>query len=478
MTDETLLLRLRAETLRANLKRLKDHLAIPQRMADLDKLEERSEQVRKSINIAEKSMNAIRDKIDRGEEITWNEVMNQDAETPDTKTVGQTFEALRSKWDEARNQIYALRESIQDQRKKCFQLRATNPGKEIIDDLGKCTGPSIAELQRIQTLEPKANLAAEWTKYMGEVTKTDPIFTDYMEVLGAAALRDTGFDERISLFADELLRSTGGKLLALPMRRQAKIETVKKIIRVTFPDWTVWALPSSALEFWNVVGRSQVQSTLEANLRSLTQEERGLIRGEHDECMGDAYATYTMGPAYAYYAIGLILEPELQEHQCRVLGILAMLEQMDREESAVGTRYLDVRRQLITAWNAARMQFGQPPLNFDVEGSENGEASDPQTRGIRFLIRSLWRTLQSETTAKFSEEIWKETEPWVKLLLNDQASDIVVPNGAELRHLLNAAWLARVHRDRNLSSDLDAAVKKLQDKIEERRETRAAGKGR
>lgn len=478
MTDETLLLRLRAETLRANLKRLKDHLAIPERVADLDDLETLTEQVRKFISAAEKARDAIHDKIDRGEPIKWNELMNSDPETPDSRTVRETLAALRGKLDEARNQVYSLRESIQDKRRKCFQLRETTPGKEIVNDLGKCTGPSITELERIQTLGPTANLTAEWTKLMGEVNKTDPIFADYMEVLGAAALRDTGFDERISLFADDLLLSTGGKLLALPMRRQALVTTVKKIIRVTFPDWTVWALPSSALEFWNVVGHDQVQSTLEANLRALNPEEQGLIREEHHACLGDAYATYTMGPAYAYYAVGLTLAPESQEHQYRVLGILAMLEQMDRDESEVATRYLDVRQQLLAAWNAARIQLNQPPLNFNMDGSEGDGDADSPAAGIRFLVRSLWKTLQSETTTKFSKEIWTETQPWIQFLLEDKAADINVPNGAELRHLLNAAWLARVDRGRNLSSDLDSAVKTLQRKIEKLHETRAGAKGR
>ncbi len=474
MTDESLLLRLRAETLQANLIRLKDHLATPERMEDLKKLGEMAEAARKSIGTAERARGAVREKIDRGEPISWEEKMDlgDQIEPGVLKTVARTFEEMRGDLDQARTSLLSLLRAIEQMKTKCFRVTETPVGAEIVEGLRASTKPLIAELGNIQALgnNPKA-LSSGWeTLRKMAASETEPIFTDYMELLGGAALRDTGFDEKISYFADELLRSTGGKLLALPMRRQALVRTFKQIIRVNFPDWTVWALPSAALEFWNVVGRQKVEGTLEANLRNLPAEEQATIQLEHRQCLGDAYATYTMGPAYAYYAVGLLLALDSEQDQCRVRAILAMLDQMEKEESAVGARYIDVRRQLLGAWNAARGQFGQQTLNLDVDKADEADTTDPDGTGVRALVRSFWKTLEFETSAKFGAAIWTDSQPWAPLLLEDKADQINVPNGVELRHLLNAAWLARVSPDRNLRLDLNSAVKRLQDKVKERQD--------
>lgn len=471
MTDDTLLLRLRAETLQANLVRLKDHLATPDRMEDLEEVGKTAKAALRSINTADTARANLGHKIDRGEKIGWEEKTYEEepGEVENPTTVANTFESLRKDLDQARTSLRALQGSIEQMRIKCFRLAETPVGSEIVENLRSSTKPLIAELLNIQAIENgQNNVAGGWQTLQEKITATEPIFTDYMELLGAAALRDTGFDEKISHFADEILRSTGGKLLALPVRREALLRTFKQIIRVTFPDWTVWALPSAALEFWNVVGRQRVEPTLDANLANLPPAEKALLQEEHRRCLGDAYATYIMGPSYAYYAVGLLLALDSEQEQCRVRAILQMLECM--EEGPLSTRYVNVRRQLLTAWNGARVQLGQAPLELNIDDPREAANTDPAGAGVRLLIRRFWNTLEFETSAKFGVAIWNESQPWVELLLQDKVDQINVPNGVELRHLLNAAWLARVDPERNPRNDLNAAVKTLQDKIKERQE--------
>jgi hypothetical protein len=462
MTNDTLLLRLRAETLQANLFRLKCHLATPDRMADLGTLAETTEAARKAVGRADRSRMAFRDKIDQGEVIAWKETI----QLGEDGTVETVFEEMKEELDRARKSLLALQTTIDQMKIKCFRVAETPVGSDIVEGLHAKMSPLIAELRKIQAVDNDPdNLAGGWEALRKKSSATEPIFTDYMELLGAAALRDTGFDEKISFFADELLRSTGRKLLALPTRRQALATTFTQIIRVTFPDWTLWALPSVALEFWKVVVGQQVEAVLEANLQSLSAGERALIKPEYKPCLGDAYATYTMGPAYAYYAVGLSLEIESEPDQSRVRAILAMLEEM--EESRIGTRYRDVRSQLLNAWNAARAQWKQPPLDWILDDREAGDA---EAKGMRAYIRGFRKTLETETSAKFGTAIWDTSQPWVTLLVEDKADQINVPNGAELRHLLNAAWLARVDANRDDANDLNAAVRKLQDKVKERQD--------
>jgi hypothetical protein len=102
--------------------------------------------------------------------------------------------------------------------------------------------------------------------------------------------------------------------------------------------------------------------------------------------------------------------------------------------------------------------------SFDVDDPEKADVTDPEGKALRMLIRNFWEVLEIETSAKFSAVIWKEIQPWVPLLLQDRVEEIKLPNGVELRHVLNAAWLARVRSDDNLQS-LNAAVKTLQVRV-------------
>ena len=63
-----------------------------------------------------------------------------------------------------------------------------------------------------------------------------------------------------------------------------------------------------------------------------------------------------------------------------------------------------------------------------------------------------------------------KANPGRSFLRRDKVDQIKIPNGVELRHLLNAAWLARVDPEREPKNQLNAVVKKLQDKIEEHQE--------
>ena len=448
MTDETMLLSLRVETLRGNLARLRKHLeSDPERLKDLNALED-------SINVVKKSVQTLRRaRLDLEDEAIPSE---------------QIFRDMGQELDLVRENINAQLATIERMKTNCFRVLTTPIGGDIRDSLDKCTGPLITALSALDS--NGANLAESWNNLRDT---HDPvaqqIFTDYVELLGGAAFRDTGFDEGIGLLADELLRA-GGKILALPTRQQALVKTFERIIRVSFPDWTIWALPSVALEFWNVVGYQNLRNTVEAGLKNLSIAEQAVIGEEHRKCLGDAYATYTMGPCYAYYAIGLLLDPGSEQGNCRARAIVAMLQEMDGKESPANPPYIDIRRRLLVAWNAARAQMGKPALALNADGSAEAAQPDAQGTAIRTLIRSFRNTLHAATSTPFGVEMWNQIRDWVKPLLEDRAGDIVVSKDAELRHLLNAAWQARVDPDRDPERDLNAAVKTLQDKFKDRQQ--------
>jgi hypothetical protein len=88
----------------------------------------------------------------------------------------------------------------------------------------------------------------------------EPLFGEYVDLLGGLALRNTGIDSGICAMADALIRRlhyVGGRerlyhSVAVPARRGAPERTMARIIRLGFPEWTVWAVPLAAHEYGHV----------------------------------------------------------------------------------------------------------------------------------------------------------------------------------------------------------------------------------
>lgn len=456
MTNENLLLRLRVESLSANISRLRGHLkSMPDRRCDLSDLAANLGKVNEQIDKARKAMIFLETGL------------------PETAITGlqETEQDLRS----ARNVLSKAVSAIERMKRECFRIEETSVGGEIATSLEERTRPALQTVNAIEELlehSAKTNLIWERLRKAANV-EAEPIFAEYVEFLGGVALRDTGFDEGISKVADELLRTytLGGgptNILAMPTHQQALTKTLARIIRVTFPNWTIWALPATAFEFWRVVASQNIGKTLDDALENLPTEERTKIAPEDMECLGDAYATYTMGPAYAFFAVTILLDPLSEQHHRRTRTILHMLECMDSRESPLNPPYKGVRIQLLEAWNAARVQMQQAPLNMTPD---NGEIDDTGNSvleggaGVRILVRVFWKTLRSVTSAGFVVDVWNEIQKWVPDLIAGKVENIQIATGAELRHVLNAGWLARISSERDPTIDLTKAIGQLRDKV-------------
>jgi len=459
MREDNLLLRVRAEALCANVLRLQKNLEVaPGYRKGLDDLESLLDGVLAQMNQARKRM------LDIGSNATG-------ALIADVDFVDQS---LATAW----KSLKQAKADIGGMRTKGFSVNTSPVAGNLTESLKTSTAPVLGEAETIaaESQQPEANLADLWRRLravMGE-TAAEIIFSDYVELIGGVALRDARFDEGISEFADDLLRSyvvSGAKpdFVAIPMREQALIKTFSQIIRVTFPDWTIWSLPSTALEFWKAVACHATQRALDAALATLPAPARDPIQSTDRDALGDGYATYTMGPAYAYFAVTLMLDPANEAHHTRVRVILAMLERMDAKVRAATTPpYKATRCQLLGAWNAARTQLGQSALALDPNEPARADDTDPAGAGARILIRTFAEVLERMTSAGFVVGVWNEIQPWVDALLDGDVSRIQIPVGAELRHVLNAAWIARTHPQRDLRRDLTKDVEALRELVRQK----------
>ena len=99
-----------------------------------------------------------------------------------------------------------------------------------------------------------------WNTYFHIYERSHEIFRESLELLGGLALRDSIQEEYACRFADELISECAelvGKTtsFAIPATEDTLSSTLRRVARVTFPDWHLWAVPLVAHEYGQVVVR-------------------------------------------------------------------------------------------------------------------------------------------------------------------------------------------------------------------------------
>ena len=459
------ILNIRAEALRANLSKISKHLAsVPDRRKDLAVLDQQISEMRAHLFEAVSNVRTARTRL---------EFSSGPARA---SAPGVDFSNLT----DAETHLQGLREKLTTlegvtarMRTNCFRIDEP-VGQEIAKDLGEKTKQPLTQLKVLEVNLTKGKPSpANWQAFSSNAAQiSQQIFAEYVEFLGGLALRDTGFDEGICKLADGLLKTygrnyTSNQMFAIPTRQQAVAMTLARIIRVTFPDWTMWALPSTAREFWHVVAQRQIEADLNFELSMLSGVADDTVEPRFRECLADAFATYTMGPAYAFLAIYQLLDPfapyrakgDDVSDELRAHAIFEMLTWMS-SGNKYRKPYASVHDDLKTVWGDAIAEVGV----VAPAGDEHIQLEADRTR-VSLLVKALASALAKSEMLPFTVEIWDDCSKWVAPLINDQIDKIEVPAGAELRHVLNAAWQARVHVDRPANRDLTRAADELAKRI-------------
>ncbi|HET8682811.1 MAG TPA: hypothetical protein VFM54_13220 [Micromonosporaceae bacterium] len=342
----------------------------------------------------------------------------------------------------------------------------------------------IDQIDSLRNKEP----AEAWRTYRATLRrKSDDLFSEYVEFLGGLALRDTGlgglplapadpsdpeFDPDVYHMADDLIKQIyyiGGTDLwhsmAIPARRDAAARTLARMIRLGFPEWTVWAVPLGAFEFGRVV--VDVNSIVKSYGHKHGGADRGL-----EIALADAFATFTMGPSHAFASIVLRLEPgpgwsdsddageprgeDDERTQApvsdaeRAYVLFAMLRLMDADGV-----YANVVSGLESIWHAALRQ-----VDADEDLPEETEAR------LEKWTRHMWDFLATKASGVMYRPVRYEAATRWELLTDLARSDRIEewqlkPGEEDVRDILNAAWLQRLREGAPAQRDLAKAALKL-----------------
>lgn len=357
--------------------------------------------------------------------------------------------------------------------RKTLRVAGAKPGEEALQDIKE-----------------------SWGRYQDIYEQSQEVFGECLEYVGGLALRDRGFDQKICHVADKLILSCAEDWNNLKwqsltvLTAQEKLgQTLARIIRLRFPEWTIWTLPFTAHEFGHVAIhaieplREFVEGKINELMRKDPQleaarathppasqidlasaESRARKRAENHiyKLVADAFATYTMGPAYPCAALLLRFNPVTagsgeHEHPTDVKRaelVLSMLGRMNENEEAAGdppyTNIIDrLQREWATACERARPSSGPSAPAGRARLEDLIDVDDL----AREALEVFWNRIRE--VARYphedSEHGWLKARDWqAKIMANlknaaDPVADIKVTRTSKLRDALNAAWLCRIY---------------------------------
>ena len=335
------------------------------------------------------------------------------------------------------------RQVVQWAQMRSVQIGKTNQETELERVLRNTlmlrAGEMIKQLDEVSRLANEGKTREAWQLYdSGPYKGSQEVFSEYLDLLIGLVLRDSGFDEGICRIADELIvqdidavGTERWRSLTIPARHEALKMTMARIIRLGFPEWTVWTLPLTAHEFGHVV------VSIVAKLHEYVKEQAemtGITENHLQELLADGFAAYTMGPAYAYAAILLRLNPlrafqEGDQHPADRKRAHVIFTMLRMRQNPVKRPYDELLQTLSKEWEDAIQQAQQPQGQLDVAEAERLDG------WVAWLQQFL-------DDADLPDIPWDHVQKWKDQFL--EGTGETIPQGVRWRDVLNAAWAARM----------------------------------
>jgi hypothetical protein len=287
------------------------------------------------------------------------------------------------------------------------------------------------------------------------------LFADYVDFLGGLTLRDTCLDDNVCAITDTLLKEIPARVkhLAVPARRPTLASALHGLVKLGFPEWTIWSIPLVGYETGLMHAEQMLGGQVIEHTRDLLPGRSGTAR---QTLFAEAYAAYTVGPAYGCAAMLLRFQPnhdvpsELApsdvERAAVILGVLRHIN-----DNSAGFR--DVVDRTREYWQEAVTHLG-------------GEAAvDKAMTELRPFAQAVADRLGAGETAGFDARQWTVVGELATLLRGQLQPGSRAPKGVDVRVLLNGAWTARLTdpMDRRLPDHVARNVEVIWKSISDRR---------
>ena len=330
----------------------------------------------------------------------------------------------------SRERIEAAR-AIEVPRRQLFALGNTSVGV----DLSGYANDLLNDLYEIEVKidaaagkpEEEAGLlmADAWSCYRKALANCHELFVEYIDLVRGVLIRDAGLDQDLCRIADSLIKTwpfsgSAWTSLSIPAEDERPGMSTAQLIRLGFPEWSLWSLPLVAREFGHVFTRKRDRIDTD-----VLQAAANNVRGEAElrSWAADIFATTVAGSAYPWAAIVLRADPDADLDQARVAVMLYTMELLKAPAS-----YYD---PLALAWQGA---VASP---FVLSEEQKAFVSRIKDRiGVAF-------------------KRWERADVLVDQLLGDATPDEIASALAvkDLRTVLVAAWQARISMAQEFVAD-------------------------
>jgi hypothetical protein len=343
-------------------------------------------------------------------------------------------------------------------------------------------GDAITELRDQVRDGASAQRRDQWKQYqslLDDVAR--PVFMEYVDFLGGLTVRDTGLDDRVCEMTDALLTRFKGvtqRSLPLPARQAALGNALDSVVLLGFPEWSIWGIPLVGHEVGLAYAKNQNDPDLVALIRRFVSEEEPSVESSGEppdsqvryteeyvlQLLADAFATYTLGLAYACAALLLRLSPRHDEpHDAsrprdidRARVIMMTLLAGGETAPGVGGSFSDAVGHLRQIWEAAvRAHAG--PAHEDA-AMEEAQGPPPYEDWLDdFSAKAVEHFRGLITIRAYDNQRWTASDKWHDSLRDDKAGpgwtsvDDAVPDA------LTAAWRLRLVQGKDpavLAADL------------------------
>jgi hypothetical protein len=302
-----------------------------------------------------------------------------------------------------------------------------------------------------------------WDTFQRTQEECNPLLYECLALIQGVLSRKANLDEGMCQISDALLKYLSKKAdiewhRFTILSGGESFESSDEIIRVSFPEVSIWNLPIAAHELGHYVGlqkkdrepiktmldnelRNPGKAMLDEKLRNRGKNESEIIMRHFYELFADLFATYTLGPAYAYTCVFLRFSPwmsyrDTDKHPSdakRICFILGTLEKINDEANELDKPFKDEIKYLKNKWESNLKVAGQLEHLIKDKDPLDGEMSywhDEMYSIVDYMAKAKYKDMSR--AYKIFYNLQENMEP--AQILEEKTT---------LPDIINAAWIYR-----------------------------------
>jgi hypothetical protein len=296
----------------------------------------------------------------------------------------------------------------------------------------------------VKQLPDDASLEGAWANLEGIRRTTEPVLAECLAFIEGALTRAQGIDGGLCRLTDSMLYELSGRtdigwnrftLLA----GGEFVTGISDIVRIHFPDVTIWSLPIAAHEFGHYVAANLKDPTLKS---MIDRESRSSPQyGRHlNEFFSDLFAAYTMGPCFGLACLLARFSPASASQESpthptlahRMWWIVEALRTIEKLRAGPPL-YQYITDQLEQSWRASVGAAGG-----------TAEIGDQDARRLRRWLAEVLEAVDANLSGALYRG-WLRAQELAEPLRRKQMPSLT-PND-RIPDVLNAAWLCRSELD-------------------------------